>query len=47
LDKINHIHFSTWKPIKHDRIFRNSCLCLQMINIHDCCVFIVVFVYYI
>jgi hypothetical protein len=29
-----------------DRIFRNSNPCLQMLNIHDCYVFIVVFVYY-
>ena len=30
-----------------DRIFTNFYPCLQMINIHECCVFIVVLVYYI
>jgi len=30
-----------------DRIFRNFHPCLQMINMHDCNVFILVFVYYI
>jgi hypothetical protein len=30
-----------------DRTFRNFYPCLQMINMHDCYVFILVFVYYI